>query len=81
MGMSNYGVSGEHTPPHLRVQHQQPFVRPVSGMEHAYLGSVYKEIGHWRSQFKALNAEIIALQEEAFQDIARMLIFSISSAY
>jgi hypothetical protein len=57
-------------PPHLRLQQQQPFVRPVSGLNHTDLGSVYGDISQWRSKLKAINAEIEEAQRECYNDIA-----------
>jgi len=57
-------------PPHLRLQQQQPFVRPLSGVNHGDLGSVYSDISQWRSKLKAINAEIEEAQRRAYNDIA-----------
>ncbi|KAF7979445.1 hypothetical protein HWV62_42598 [Athelia sp. TMB] len=57
-------------PPHLRVQQQQPFVRPLSGIDHNDLGSVYGNISHWRSKLKNINAEIEEAQRQGYSDIA-----------
>jgi hypothetical protein len=57
-------------PPHLRLQQQQPFVRPVSGLNHNDLGSVYGDISQWRSKLKAINAEIEEAQRNGYNDIA-----------
>ncbi|KZP25372.1 hypothetical protein FIBSPDRAFT_820851 [Athelia psychrophila] len=57
-------------PPHLRVQQQQPFVRPLSGVDHNDLGSVYGNISHWRSRLKAINAEIEEAQRQGYSNIA-----------
>jgi hypothetical protein len=57
-------------PPHLRLQQQQPFVRPVSGINHGDLGSVYSDISQWRSKLKSINAEIEEAQRKAYNDIA-----------
>lgn len=57
-------------PPHLRLQQQQPFVRPVSGINHDDLGSVYGDISQWRSKLKSINAAIEEAQHNAYSDIA-----------
>jgi hypothetical protein len=62
--------SVERPPPHLRLQLQQPFVRPVHGLNHDNLGSVYSEIREWRSKLKLINAEIAKLQEDCYNEIA-----------
>ncbi|KIJ45476.1 hypothetical protein M422DRAFT_59699 [Sphaerobolus stellatus SS14] len=58
-------------PPHMRLQTQRPFVRPVSGMDHDELGAVYDEIRQWRSRLKAINVEIAEAQEECYNQIAQ----------
>src|SRR6266404_92013 len=45
-------------PPHLRVQRAPPFVRPLTGLNHDELGSVYSEIRTWRSRLKTINEDI-----------------------
>lgn len=57
-------------PPHLRLQQQQPFVRPMSGLDHNDLGSVYSDISQWRTKLKAINAEIEETQRTCYNDIA-----------
>lgn len=57
-------------PPHLRLQFQQPFVRPLSGIDHDNLGDVYTDISHWRTRLKAINAEIADSQRDCYGDIA-----------
>lgn len=60
----------EITPPHLRLQPRQPFVRPLSGLDHDALGVIYADISLWRSKLKAVNAEIADAQRESYNDIA-----------
>ena len=60
----------ELVPPHLRVQQHAPFVRPVSGLNHDDLGSVYGDISQWRTKLKAINAEIEEAQRSGYNDIA-----------
>ncbi|KAI0698409.1 hypothetical protein C8T65DRAFT_660659 [Cerioporus squamosus] len=60
----------EVPPPHLRVQPQQPFVRPLSGVNHDKLGEIYADINHWRWKLKVINAEIAEVQRESYNDIA-----------
>lgn len=60
----------EVPPPHLRLQSRGPFFRPMSGLGHQDLGEVYADISHWRSQLKAINAQITAAQNDAYSDIA-----------
>ncbi|EMD41861.1 hypothetical protein CERSUDRAFT_120777 [Gelatoporia subvermispora B] len=60
----------EVTPPHLRLQPRGPFVRPLSGLDHEALGSIYADISHWRSRLKLINAEITEAQRESYNDIA-----------
>ncbi|OCH87483.1 hypothetical protein OBBRIDRAFT_736098 [Obba rivulosa] len=60
----------EVTPPHLRLQPRGPFVRPLSGLDHETLGSIYADINLWRSKLKGINAEISELQRETYNDIA-----------
>ncbi|RDX50995.1 hypothetical protein OH76DRAFT_1507025 [Lentinus brumalis] len=60
----------EVPPPHLRVQPQQPFVRPLSGVNHDKLGDIYADINHWRWKLKVINAEIAEVQRESYNDIA-----------
>ena len=57
-------------PLHLRVQAQGPFVRPLSGVDHDYLGAVYAEIGEWRTRLKQINVEISEAQNGCYNDIA-----------
>ncbi|TDL28546.1 hypothetical protein BD410DRAFT_759887 [Rickenella mellea] len=57
-------------PPHLRLQPQQPFVRPISGLDHDDLGDVYSDIREWRSRLKAINADIMDAQNDCYNDIA-----------
>ena len=59
--------------PHERLQQQQPFRRPISGLEHAHLGVIYADIRRWRSALKRINREIADAQERGFQDIAEGL--------
>ena len=61
---------GEVVPPHLRLQRAPPFVRPLTGLNHDELGSVYAEIGTWRSRLKTINEDIRLAQENGYQDIA-----------
>jgi hypothetical protein len=61
---------GEVVPPHLRVQRAPPFVRPLTGLNHDELGSVYAEIRTWRSRLKTINEDIRLAQEHGYQDIA-----------
>jgi calcium permeable stress-gated cation channel len=67
---TNGSSTNAELPPHLRLQPQQPFVRPVSGLDHDDLGSVYTEISQWRSRLKVINAEIARSQREGYNDIA-----------
>lgn len=57
-------------PPHMRLQHSQPFVRPLDGLNFDDLGQVYEDITHWRSQLKAINAQIMDAQKQSYDDIA-----------
>lgn len=57
-------------PPHLRLQQRQPFVRPMSGLDHHDLGIVYADISNWRTRLKAINAEIADAQRDGYNDIA-----------
>jgi hypothetical protein len=57
-------------PPHLRLQQRQPFVRPMSGLDHRILGVVYGDISNWRTRLKAINAEIADAQRDSYNDIA-----------
>jgi calcium permeable stress-gated cation channel len=68
--MGSGSGSTERPPPHLRLQLQQPFVRPKSGLDHDNLGAVYSEIREWRSKLKLVNAEITAMQEDCYNEIA-----------
>ena len=60
----------EPLPPHLRLQQQQPFVRPMSGLDHNDLGVVYGDISNWRTRLKVINAEIADSQRDSYNDIA-----------
>lgn len=60
----------EQTPPHLRLQPRQPFVRPLSGLNHDDLGHIYGDISFWRSKLKAINTEIEDCQREGYNEIA-----------
>ena len=60
----------EVPPPHLRLQPRQPFVRPLSGVNHDKLGEIYADINHWRWKLKVINAEIAEVQRESYNDIA-----------
>lgn len=60
----------EYQPPHLRVQPRQPFVRPLSGLDHDDLGHIYSDINMWRGKLKAINTEIGEVQRECYNDIA-----------
>lgn len=57
-------------PPHLRLQHSQPFVRPLDGLNFDDLGQVYEDITHWRSRLKTINNQIIDAQKQSYEDIA-----------
>ncbi|EIN13844.1 hypothetical protein PUNSTDRAFT_95208 [Punctularia strigosozonata HHB-11173 SS5] len=57
-------------PPHLRLQAQGPFVRPLTGLDHEDLGHVYADISLWRSKLKAINADIQVAQSDGYADIA-----------
>ncbi|KAF9229033.1 hypothetical protein BS17DRAFT_688271 [Gyrodon lividus] len=57
-------------PPHLRLQPQQPFVRPTSGLNYDDLGAVYTEINEWRSRLKTINGQISDAQQDCYEDIA-----------
>ncbi|KAI0962461.1 hypothetical protein AcV7_001301 [Taiwanofungus camphoratus] len=57
-------------PPHLRLQPRQPFVRPLSGLDHDTLSTIYADINLWRSKLKVINAEISEVQHECYNDIA-----------
>ncbi|KZS96094.1 hypothetical protein SISNIDRAFT_451774 [Sistotremastrum niveocremeum HHB9708] len=57
-------------PPHLRLQLQPPFVRPLSGLAHEQLTAIYDDIRHWRSRLKAANKEIADLQNDIYTNIA-----------
>ncbi|OJT15945.1 hypothetical protein TRAPUB_13369 [Trametes pubescens] len=57
-------------PPHLRLQPRQPFVRPISGLDHGQLGHIYEDIRHWRWKLKVINTEIAEVQRECYNDIA-----------
>ncbi|KAI0639520.1 hypothetical protein C8Q77DRAFT_1043851 [Trametes polyzona] len=60
----------EVPPPHLRLQPRQPFVRPLSGLDHDQLGQIYADINHWRWKLKMINTEIAEVQRECYNDIA-----------
>lgn len=60
----------EPMPPHLRLQPRQPFVRPLSGVDHDALGVIYEDIKHWRLKLKNVNAAIADAQRESYNDIA-----------
>ena len=64
--------SGDEPPamPHERLQQQQPFRRPISGLQHEQLGTIYADIRRWRGALKRSNREITDAQELGFQDIA-----------
>jgi hypothetical protein len=66
------GTGGDEPPamPHERLQQQQPFRRPISGLEHVQLGAIYADIRRWRGALKRSNREIADAQERGFQDIA-----------
>ncbi|KAH9858076.1 hypothetical protein C2E23DRAFT_718443 [Lenzites betulinus] len=63
-------VAEEVPPPHLRLQPRQPFVRPLSGLDHGQLGEIYGDINHWRWKLKVINTEIAEVQRECYNDIA-----------
>ena len=63
------GSGSEEVPPHLRVQRAPPFVRPLTGLNHDELGSVYSEIRTWRTRLKTVNEDIRIAQEEGYQAI------------
>ncbi|KAA1467838.1 hypothetical protein DENSPDRAFT_770262 [Dentipellis sp. KUC8613] len=73
-----FPLRGRHTestgsdvaPPHLRLQSQPPFVRPMTGFDHDDLGAVYADIRTWRTQLKSINQEIADAQQDAYADIA-----------
>ncbi|CAG7846308.1 SubName: Full=Uncharacterized protein {ECO:0000313/EMBL:CCA69647.1} [Serendipita indica DSM 11827] len=65
------GAGREEEPPHLRVQAQQPFHRPISGLDHDALGAIYTDIRHWRGALKAINKEIADAQEQGYEDLAQ----------
>ena len=68
---ANTGGSGqdEEVPPHMRVQRAPPFVRPLTGLNHDELGSVYAEIRTWRTRLKTVNEDIRIAQEEGYKNI------------
>ena len=69
--LRNRGPTEEdQPPPHLRLQPHQPFVRPLSGLDHDDLGHIYADISLWRSKLKAINNEINEAQTESYNDIA-----------
>ncbi|KAG7099739.1 hypothetical protein E1B28_001554 [Marasmius oreades] len=57
-------------PPHLRLQHSQPFVRPLDGISYDHLGVIYSDIAVWRTKLKQINVDIIDAQRECYNDIA-----------
>lgn len=57
-------------PPHLRLQPHQPYVRPLSGIDHAELSKIYRDIRRCRGALKAINTEIAEVQRECYNDIA-----------
>nr|GAT60500.1 predicted protein [Mycena chlorophos] len=57
-------------PPHMRLQHAQPFVRPLDGVNFDDLGSVYADITQWRARLKAINSDISEAQTTGYEDIA-----------
>ncbi|KAF4604854.1 hypothetical protein EYR40_003636 [Pleurotus pulmonarius] len=65
-----HAAMDEIPPPHLRLQPQQPFVRPLSGKNFDDLGEVYADIRHWRTRLKGINAEIADAQRDCYNDIA-----------
>ncbi|TBU34797.1 hypothetical protein BD311DRAFT_650048 [Dichomitus squalens] len=60
----------EVPPPHLRLQPRQPFVRPLSGVDHDALGVIYSDINHWRWKLKVINSQIADVQRDSYNDIA-----------
>ncbi|KAI0319045.1 hypothetical protein OF83DRAFT_1170563 [Amylostereum chailletii] len=62
--------ASEVPPPHLRVQHTRPFVRPLTGFDHEELGNVYADIREWRTRLKGINQEVVEAQADAYNDIA-----------
>lgn len=65
------GTDSDGPPPHMRLQLQRPIVRPVSGLHHEQLGTLYGEIRYWRTQLKALNIEVAEEQHSMYEDIAQ----------
>ncbi|KAF9270732.1 hypothetical protein L218DRAFT_952811 [Marasmius fiardii PR-910] len=57
-------------PPHLRLQHSQPFVRPLDGINYDHLGDIYSDIALWRTKLKQINADIVEAQKQCYNDIA-----------
>ncbi|EJD04016.1 uncharacterized protein FOMMEDRAFT_106418 [Fomitiporia mediterranea MF3/22] len=57
-------------PLHLRLQSQGPFVRPLSGLDHDFLGAVYSDVRELRTRLKQINAEISEVQNDCYNDIA-----------
>ena len=73
MRQRNKAPGGDDEPPampHERLQQQQPFRRPISGLAHTQLGTIYADIRRWRGALKRINREIGDAQERGFQDIA-----------
>ncbi|KAH7886005.1 hypothetical protein F5I97DRAFT_1876997 [Phlebopus sp. FC_14] len=68
--IKTHDVAPESIPPHLRLQPQQPFVRPASGLDYDDLGAVYAEINQWRSRLKTINGQISDAQQDCYVDIA-----------
>ncbi|KAF7793418.1 hypothetical protein EIP86_004530 [Pleurotus ostreatoroseus] len=60
----------ETQPPHLRLQPQGPFFRPLSGLDHEHLTEIYNNISQWRARLKVINNEIADIQRECYNDIA-----------
>jgi calcium permeable stress-gated cation channel len=56
--------------PHLRLQSHGPFFRPVSGLAHDELGTIYTDISHWRSKLKVINQQVVDEQTNGYGDIA-----------
>jgi hypothetical protein len=55
--------------PHVRLQSHGPFFRPVSGLAHEELGTIYTDISHWRSKLKVINEKVAEEQTNGYGDI------------
>ncbi|KIY50674.1 hypothetical protein FISHEDRAFT_38817, partial [Fistulina hepatica ATCC 64428] len=68
--MRNQPNADDMPPPHLRLQPAPPFYKPLNPVDNATLAEVYNSIVFYRRELKAINADIMEVQQKGYEDIA-----------